>query len=163
VWFLLIWISTGCYRGASDIGLGTEPPVSEAEVVFQKGDTSRILPRITQEIDNITVTLEIVKEKEDVERGLMFRDSLEANSGMLFVFPKDDLYPFWMKNTYIPLSIAFLTADGIVAGIDEMIALDTVTRHVPDVPYRYAIEMNSGWFKAHGVKVGDTLKPPKLP
>lgn len=106
------------------------------------------------------VTLEVVADRESVRRGLMFRDSLAPNSGMLFAFPGEGSYPFWMKNTRIPLAIAFLDRSGRVVGLDEMEPFDTVTLHLPSEPFIYAVEMDSGWFCAHGLKVGDTIQLP---
>ncbi len=111
-------------------------------------------------IGGAKVTLEVVEDPDTRAQGLMFRDSLAQNSGMLFVFPHDDIYPFWMKNTRIPLSIAFITSSGEIVGISRMQPFDTVTMHVPFWPFRYAIEMEQGWFAAHGIEQGDTLHIP---
>jgi uncharacterized membrane protein (UPF0127 family) len=87
----------------------------------------------------------------------MFRDSLAPNSGMLFVFEREGVYSFWMKNTRIPLSIAFINREGRIVGLDEMVPYDTVTVHMPFEPYLYAIEMDSGWFSSKKVKQGDII------
>jgi uncharacterized membrane protein (UPF0127 family) len=135
------------------------------------GCKSEALPRqeipqrpgqIQMTIGGAKVTLEVVEDPDTRAQGLMFRDSLAPNSGMLFVFPHDDIYPFWMKNTRIPLSIAFITSSGEIVGISRMQPFDTVTMHMPSWPFRYAIEMDSGWFRAHGVKEGDTIIIPEL-
>lgn len=91
------------------------------------------------------------------QRGLMFRKSLPADEGMLFVFPEEGYHPFWMKNTYIPLSIAFINREGRIIQMEEMEPLDT-TPHIPLAPILYALETNRGWFKKNGVKVGDRVK-----
>lgn len=108
------------------------------------------------------VTLEVVTDEASISRGLMFREHLDANSGMLFVFPVEGRYSFWMKNTVIPLSIAFLNSSGVVVGLDEMAPLDTFTRHQPVYPFLYAIEMNAGWFSDHGIRQGDSIPFPWL-
>jgi len=87
----------------------------------------------------------------------MFRKSLPFDEGMLFVFPQEDYYPFWMKNTYIPLSIAFINREGRIIQIDEMEPLST-TPHTPLGRILYALETNKGWFKERGVKVGDRVR-----
>lgn len=91
------------------------------------------------------------------QRGLMFKKSLPPDEGMLFVFPQEGCHPFWMKNTYIPLSIAFINRDLEIIQIDEMEPLDT-TSHTPLGPILYALETNKGWFKSNGIKVGDRVR-----
>lgn len=88
----------------------------------------------------------------------MFRRSLAQDSGMLFAFDEDEIQHFWMKNTLIPLSIAFITRDSLISNILEMAPLDTTTPYVSSKPVRYALEMNSGWFETRGIKPGDTVR-----
>lgn len=83
----------------------------------------------------------------------MNRSSLGADAGMLFVFPSDTNAAFWMKDTLIPLSIAFVKADGAIVHIEDM-QPQTETNRYSTEPYRYAIEANVGWFAAHGVVEG---------
>jgi len=106
------------------------------------------------------VTLEVADDSDTRRQGLMFRDSLLPDHGMLFVFPYEGIYPFWMKNTKIPLSIAFINSADEIVGISQMQPFDTTTMHMPFRPFQYAIEMEQGWFRAHGVKKGDTLHIP---
>ena len=88
--------------------------------------------------------------------GLMHRDSLEQDEGMLFVFPLAKKLSFWMKNTRIPLSIAFINDDGKVLQIDDMRPFDLSS--VPSrFVVRYALEVDKGWYKKAGLKVGDSL------
>ena len=88
--------------------------------------------------------------------GLMNRDALEEDSGMLFVFPFAKKLSFWMKNTRIPLSIAFINDDGKVLQIDDMRPFDLSS--VPSrFVVRYALEVDKGWYKKAGLKVGDSL------
>jgi uncharacterized protein len=88
--------------------------------------------------------------------GLMHRREMAQHEGMLFVFEQATVQCFWMKNTLLPLSIAFLADDGTVVNIDEMKpqALDS---HCSDKPVRYVLEMNQGWFAKRGVKPGTKL------
>ncbi len=137
------------------------PKTESAPGVSSKASVIR--DTIKMSISGTTVTLEVAKERETLSRGLMFRDSLAKNSGMLFIFPREGMYSFWMKNTRIPLSIAFINSQGRIVGLDEMRPYDTVTVHMPFEPYTYAIEMDSGWFPQKGVKCGDTLKIPSIP
>lgn len=92
--------------------------------------------------------------------GLMGRTSLPVDAGMLFVFEAATQGAFWMKDTLLPLSIAFVAQDGTVQQVMEMdpCAADPCTRYVPDEPYRYAVEANRGYFDARGIAPGWTLE-----
>ena len=89
----------------------------------------------------------------DREQGLMYRTKLAPNEGMLFVFNERAVHCFWMKNTLIPLSIAFMREDGTVTDIDEMKA-ETQDNHCPRNNGVFALEMSKGWFTAKGIKPG---------
>ncbi len=104
--------------------------------------------------------LEIAATDQARERGLMYRDSMPADHGMIFVFDKDDTYSFWMHNTRIDLDGIWVAADGSVVFIDTMKAY-TETSHMPPKPARYVIELNAGMAKTLGLKVGDKLVIPE--
>jgi uncharacterized membrane protein (UPF0127 family) len=102
------------------------------------------------------ITVEIARRPPDRARGLMFRESLPADHGMLFVFPDESVQQFWMRNTTIPLSIAYADARGRIVRIADLEPLDE--RPVTSLgPAQYALEMNRGWFAAHGVAAGDAI------
>jgi uncharacterized membrane protein (UPF0127 family) len=103
--------------------------------------------------------VEIANTVSERETGLMNRASLDQNCGMLFVFPSDTSAAFWMKDTLIPLSIAFVKADGTIVHIEDM-QPQTETNHYSTEPYRYAIEANVGWFAAQGISAGDKAEVP---
>ena len=108
------------------------------------------------------VRAEIVKSHQDMAVGLMGRKHLPKNAGMLFDFGSDRPLSFWMKNTYIPLQIAFISADGVVRKISSMAPMSTnSTRSSGNC--RYALEVNEGWFDEHNVKVGATVAVPGGP
>ena len=88
--------------------------------------------------------------------GLMFRRELPGNDGMLFVFEQPDVQCFWMRNTLLPLSIAFIADDGTIVNIEDM-APQTEDPHCAKKPVRYALEMAQGWFKDHGIAAGKKL------
>jgi uncharacterized protein len=88
----------------------------------------------------------------------MYRKEMPENKGMLFVFDGLDYHSFWMKNTYIPLSIAFITEGKKIIQIEDMAPLDTISFHTSIIPVKYAVEVNEGWFRRHNVKVGDRVK-----
>ena len=86
-------------------------------------------------------------------QGLMFRKSLGQNDGMLFVFPEAAAHCMWMKNTLVPLSVAFMNERGVILNIEDM-APQTENSHCARAPARYALEMSKGWFKSKGVAAG---------
>jgi uncharacterized membrane protein (UPF0127 family) len=89
--------------------------------------------------------------------GMMFRTEMPTSAGMLFVFEEASPQCFWMSNTLLPLSIAFIADDGTVVQIDDM-QPRTTTNHCSAKPVRYALEMNQGWFTKHGIKPGSRLQ-----
>lgn len=103
------------------------------------------------------LTVEIAATEAERSRGLSSRDSLAEDAGMLFVFEEAGDHRFWTVDTTIPLSIAFLDADGIVLNVEPMEPLSMET-HGPVAPALYAIEVNRGWFGEHGVGPGDTVR-----
>ncbi len=116
------------------------------------------LPTVELRIKDARASADVVSKPEDRALGLMFRRSLAPDSGMLFIFDTTEYQRFWMKNTLIRLSIAFITGDSLIADILEMAPLDTTTPYASSKPARYALEMNSGWFQSHGIKPGDTVR-----
>ncbi len=88
--------------------------------------------------------------------GLMNRFSLQPDHGMLFVFKQPQPLAFWMKNTYVPLSIAFIAADGRILNIEDMAPL-TESTHPSRGPALYALEMKKGWFAQHGIAAGEPV------
>ena len=115
--------------------------------------------KTTVEIKGKTITVEVANTADRRDRGLMYRDSLPPDEGMLFVYKHEDTQSFWMKNTRIPLDIAFLKADGWICDIKQMAPGD-LGSHKSDMRAKFALEMNKGWFAANGIKVGDTVTIP---
>lgn len=114
-----------------------------------------------QERKAIKVLAEIADDSISRASGLMFRKYLGKNSGMLFVFESEDYHPFWMKNTYIPLDIAFINKSGTIVDIRHMTPLST-RRIIASSPFKYALEMNLEWFKDNGIKIGNTFAREKI-
>lgn len=113
-------------------------------------------PVVTLEVDGTPVQAEHVYTQADRAEGLMRRKSLPTDGGMLFSYPDEKVRGFWMKDTWIPLSIAFVDADGVIVRIADMEPHDT-SRTSSLYPARYALEMNKGWFEAHDVVKGDRI------
>lgn len=99
---------------------------------------------------------EVAATDAERERGLMYRKSLPKNSGMLFVFDRPARSCMWMKNTAIPLSVAFIDGDGVIVNIEEM-APFTTESHCSAGWIRYALEMNARWFDKNGLKPGNRI------
>ena len=99
--------------------------------------------------------VEVASDPEARARGLMFRRTLPENGGMLFITPGRESAGFWMKNTFLPLSIAFLDDSSRIVNIADMQPFDEVTAHRPAVPVPYALEVSRGWFAANGIGPGD--------
>jgi uncharacterized membrane protein (UPF0127 family) len=102
------------------------------------------------------LTLELATTPEQHERGLMFRQSMPYDHGMLFIFDRQSNAAFWMRNTFIPLSVAYIEHDGTILDIQDMQPLTEVP-HPPAQPYWYALEVNQGWYTDNGVGVGDVF------
>ena len=111
------------------------------------------LPVIPLTAGMYAIQAEVAASSEARERGLMFRKSMPANAGMLFVFDEKAGHCFWMRNTDLPLSIAFLADDGSIVNIEDM-KPQTEDNHCPRAAVRYALEMNKGWFAQKGIKPG---------
>jgi uncharacterized membrane protein (UPF0127 family) len=103
------------------------------------------------------IWVEVAQTPGERSYGLMGRKHLGKDEGMLFIFETEDYHGFWMKDTLLPLSIAFIDKDGRIVWITDMKPL-TSDSHVPPKPILYALEMNRGWFYSHGVKVGDEIR-----
>jgi uncharacterized membrane protein (UPF0127 family) len=109
----------------------------------------------------LTVRLEVAADPAARARGLMDREQVPPGSGMVFLYPIDVREAFWMKDTLVPLSIAFVAADGRVVSVAEMTPCraDPCPTYAPAGPYRYAVELTAGAFPAAGVGAGDRVVP----
>ncbi len=110
----------------------------------------------------VEVRVEVADDPFERTRGLMYRKALGEDRGMLFAFPREQPLSFWMKNTLIPLSIAYIDSEGLITDILDMKALDDKPPHyVSSEPVQYALEVNQGFFEEQGVKVGDHAELPE--
>src|SRR5688572_28550779 len=98
--------------------------------------------------------VEIAATDPEREKGLMFRRSMGANDGMLFIFEQPAYHSMWMKNTLIPLSVAFVDGEGVILNILDL-EPQTLDMHMSAGPSIYAIETNKGWFAQKKIKAGD--------
>lgn len=114
------------------------------------------LPRIDLKIGSHSLRAVLADSPRSQEWGLMFRPVLSRGEGMLFVYSSSEQVCMWMKNTFIPLSVAFIRDDGVIAGIVDMKPM-TRDSHCAPVPVKYALEVPQGWFMANTVASGQVI------
>ena len=114
------------------------------------------LPKREIYVGSVPALVEVASTPLQRDMGLMFRKSLAENSGMIFVFPDCGHRGFWMKNTHIPLSIAFADDSGKILNIESMKPHDMLSKYSSG-PARYALEMNDGWFERNQIQPGDFI------
>ena len=114
------------------------------------------LPAISLQAGMYNIHAAVARTPEQREIGLMYRREMAQHEGMLFVFDEATPQCFWMKNTLLPLAIAFVADDGTVINTDEMKPL-TLNGHCSTQPVRYVLEMNRGWFTKRGIKAGSKI------
>ena len=108
-------------------------------------------------VGNTPLWVEVADTLEKQERGLMFRRSLPDNEGMLFVYKEPIEMSFWMRNTFLPLDIAFIGADGRILNIHQARPLDDSVLYRSAGAAKYVIETNQGWFSRHGIGPGERV------
>ncbi|MEO6745869.1 MAG: DUF192 domain-containing protein [Caldimonas sp.] len=126
-----------------------------ATVLAQTGPQKLPSIRLNAGIHNIQA--EVAQSPDERSTGLMFRKEMGTNEGMLFAFEQPAQQCFWMKNTLLPLSIAFIADDGSIVNIDHM-KPQTLESHCSTQPVRFVLEMNEGWFDKRGIKPGTKLR-----
>lgn len=132
------------------------PLMAAALLAFCAASAAADLSSIELQIKGQRVVAEIAATEATRTTGLMNRFSLQPDHGMLFVFQQSQTLAFWMKNTYVPLSIAFIAADGRILNIEDMAPL-TETTHPSRGAALYALEMKKGWFAQHAISAGDSV------
>ena len=117
------------------------------------------LPTVQLQAGMHNIVAEVAQTPQQQQIGMMMRTEMATHEGMHFVFEEAGPWCFWMKNTLLPLSIAYLEDDGTVVNIAEMKPRSEAT-HCSEKPVRFALEMNQGWFSKRGIKPGFKLKGP---
>ncbi len=107
-------------------------------------------------IGNQRIIVEVASTEHELEQGLMHRKKLDENAGMLFVFPPNENYCMWMKDTAMALSVAFMDSAGYVVNTAAM-RPNSLDLHCPARPVRYGLEMKGSWFANHNVDVGSKV------
>jgi uncharacterized membrane protein (UPF0127 family) len=131
--------------------------LAAASTIFAMSAAAADLPTTTLTIGSHTLIAEVAVSPEQRALGLMNRFSLKPDHGMLFVFERAEPLAFWMKNTFIPLSIAFIAPDGRIVNIEDM-KPQTEDSHWSMGPALYALEMRKGWFLEKGIGPGGMVK-----
>lgn len=145
---------SACKKSANESESGAAQ--STARKSSKAGDVKGNLHKIT--MDSSAVWVEIADNEEMRAKGLMWRESMPQDQGMLFVFQNAEMQSFWMRNTYMPLDIAFIDANWKITDIHHMKPIIDTIYYQSSVPVPYALEVNQGWFAKHGVRVGDTIR-----
>jgi len=115
------------------------------------------LPVIDLKIGKNLIKAEVASTPSSQQLGLMYRKSMPEQNGMLFVFDQKASHCFWMRNTFLPLSIAFIDDDGKIVNIEDM-KPQSEDNHCPLKPIRYALEMNIGWFEKRQISRGKIVE-----
>ena len=163
---VLLLASCGGIRAESDTG-SQKTPQGSGTPAAQKDTTSgplglRTLTIHTSGGDEVEVRVEIADNFFEQTRGLMYRKELGEDRGMLFVYPQERELSYWMKNTRIPLSIAYIDSERRIVDILDMKPLDDEPPHyVSSEPVQYALEVNQGFFEKRGVEEGNRVELPE--
>ena len=128
-----------------------------SNVVPQQAQTQ--LPRVTLQAGMFQIDAQVAATPGQREIGLMFRQDMATHEGMVFVFEQPQKQCFWMKNTLLPLTAAFVDEDGTIVNLADMKPQSTES-HCSDQPVRFVLEMNQGWFAKRNIKKGFKLKGP---
>jgi uncharacterized membrane protein (UPF0127 family) len=164
--FASLLLVAGCGGGGSssrdENGASTAPAgITRATTTASGPDGGTTVTIVSSDGTRTDVEVEIADDDAERQRGLMDRTALADNAGMLFVFDREKPLSFWMRNTLIPLSVAYIDSDGRIVDIQDMQPLDE-TPHPSAGPARYALEVNQGFFAARGIGVGDEVEIPDL-
>mgnify|MGYP001611808814 FL=1 len=140
---------------ALGLALSLAAPLRAVAEDAAQGQPQR-LPAITLQAGMHNIRAEVARSEEERQTGLMFRREMATHEGMLFIFDEREQRCFWMKNTPLPLSIAFIADDGTIVDLLDM-RPQSLDNHCSSKPVRYALEMNQGWFARRAIKPGFRL------
>ncbi len=158
--FVLLLLA-GCDDGAAEVGGSAATPTKPRAEASGTESSGAELPTVTIDAssgEKVEVRVEIADDDAERARGLMHRTALAENRGMLFVFRSEERLSFWMRDTLIPLSIAYMDTEGRIVDIQDM--EPSTEGYDSAEPAQYALEVNQGFFEEHGVEVGDRTELP---
>lgn len=155
----LTWIEISPMKPLLTLLIATCLGLPHALMAQDAGQAQMNLPRTALAAGMHRIDAQVAQTNEQKQIGLMWRKSMPQHEGMLFIFDQPSQQCFWMKNTLIPLTAAFVADDGTIVNLADM-KPQTTNSHCSAKPVRYVLEMNLGWFKKKGVKPGDKLTGP---
>ncbi len=148
-----------------DAATATPVPANPPTELPTAAPTETPVPGPSVRIGGAEFPVELAVERDERQRGLSGRESLDAGTGMLFIFEEDSRFRFWMKEMLIPLDIVWIGSDCRVAGVSEDVpapdpdtSLDDLPRYSPEAPTRYVLEINAGEFADMGLAAGDPVE-----
>jgi uncharacterized membrane protein (UPF0127 family) len=157
---------TGCNQAPQNPASSAEPTPTPAvqpqPAPRLESGQPQTLPMVDLHIDHATLHTAIATDEKEREVGLMYVAKLPDNDGMIFLMPTVEQATFWMKNTLIPLSVAFIDRNGTILDIHDMKAMDESTVRSDNDQVAYALEANLHWFALNGIKAGDKIEPPPV-
>jgi uncharacterized protein len=128
------------------------PPAPLPDIAFGKGKVAFSTPGVSP------IQVEVARTPEQRNRGLMARDSMPANQGMIFAWPENGRRQFWMRNTCLPLDMLFIAMDGTIVSILEQVPTMNDDARLGPCPAAFVLEVNAGWSREHHVKPGDRVE-----
>jgi uncharacterized protein len=151
--------SASCEHPAKTDQPGSDSPTPTPTPVASNGP--KVI--ITTPSGDVTVDVEVVSTEAKIERGLMYRQAMALDAGMLFLLPEIKDWTFWMRNTLIPLDMIFIRKSMTIAGIVENAEPKTETLRTVGEPSQFVLEVNGGWTKAHGVTKDQKVRFANVP
>ncbi|MEW6157320.1 MAG: DUF192 domain-containing protein [Verrucomicrobiota bacterium] len=155
--FVLALLAAGCEKGAA---LQDQPAAPLAQDI-PKGKPQPKLPTIKLWLGTNVIEAELAATIPQIQTGMMFRTNMAEMEGMLFVFPEPYRTSFWMKNTLVPMTCAYIDSAGVIQELHDMTPLDENPIYAAKDNIQYVLEMNRNWFSRHGVSTGAVVRTPK--
>ena len=160
----LALLLAGCGGVPANSDTGSQEAGATSQATGETTSSSSALSTLVIETSGgkqVEVRVEVADNVVEQAKGLMYRKELGGDRGMLFVYPDERVLSFWMRNTLIPLSVAYIDSEGRIVDIQDMKPLDDEPPHYrSSEPAQYALEVNQGFFERTGVKVGDHAEVP---
>lgn len=153
-WWLLILICASLAQGCSAQPSAAPAAASTTASARGQGTPQARLPTVKLLIGSLELTAEIARTPHQIETGMMWRTNMAELEGMVFVFPEAGPRSFWMKNCPLPLSCAYIAADGTILELHDMKPFDESSIPSKSDRVQFVLEVNQGWFQRHGVKPG---------
>lgn len=147
---MAVFLAAGCSKPATPLPLSSAPP----EPARAQGQ----LPTIKVWLGAEELVTEIASSFSQVQTGMMFRTNMAENAAMIFVFATPHRAAFWMKNTFVPLSAAYVSPDGTILEIVDLHPHNTNSVEATSAQVQYVLEVNQGWFKRHNISPGMVIR-----